>query len=112
MEIVFRSPKLQKACSIERESVRQWGAPKAKKIRQRLADLQAAETLADMSTLPPARCHPLQGDRAGEFAVDVHQPYRLIFEPANDPIPKKEDGSIDLKKITRIRILEVEDYHG
>jgi len=65
-----------------------------------------------MSTLPPARCHPLQGDRAGEFAVDVHQPYRLIFEPANDPIPKKEDGSIDLKKITRIRILEVEDYHG
>lgn len=112
MEIVFRSPKLQKECSIERESKRQWGAPNAKKIRQRLADLQAAETLADVSTLPPARCHPLHGDRAGRFAVDVHQPHRLIFEPANDPVPMKEDGSIDLTKVTKVRILEVEDYHG
>ncbi|KRT74913.1 MAG: plasmid maintenance system killer protein [Deltaproteobacteria bacterium CSP1-8] len=112
MEIVFRSPKLQRACSIERESKRQWGAQNAKKIRRRLADLQAAVTLAEVSTLPPVRCHPLQGDRAGQFAVDVQQPYRLIFEPANDPVPRMEDGGIDLTKITRIRILGVEDYHG
>ena len=112
MEIIFRSPKLQKECSVERESVRRWGAQNAKKIRQRLADLQAAETLADVSTLPPARCHQLRGNRAGQFAVDVHQPYRLILEPVNDPVPMKEDGSINLTKVTRVRILEVEDYHG
>ncbi len=112
MEIIFRSPKMQKACSVERESVRRWGARNAQKIRQRLADLQAAETLADVSTLPPVRCHPLLGNRAGQFAVDVHHPFRLIIEPGNDPVPKKEDGSIDLTKVTRIRILDVEDYHG
>ena len=112
MEIVFRSPKLQKTCSIERESKRQWGDQNAKKIRRRLADLQAADTLADVSTLPPAKCHPLHGDRAGKFAVDVQQPYRLIFEPANAPVPRKKDGGIDLTKVTRVRILGVEDYHG
>ena len=45
------------------------------------------------------------------FAVDLKQPYRLLFEPALIPFPKKEDGSTDLDKITAVRILGVEDYH-
>ena len=75
-------------------------------------ELRAADTLADISTLPPARCHQLSGDRAGQFAVDVRHPFRLIFEPAHDPVPRKEDGGIDLPRVTAIRILEVTDYHG
>ena len=74
-------------------------------------ELRAADTLADISTLPPARCHQLSGDRAGQFAVDVRHPFRLIFEPAHDPVPRKEDGGIDLTRVTAIRILEVTDYH-
>lgn len=112
MEIIFRSSKLQKPCSSERESNRKWGAENARKVRQRLADLEAAEILADISALSPARCHELQGDRAGQFAVDLRHPFRLIFEPAQDPVPRKEDGGIDLQKVTKIRILNVEDYHG
>ena len=83
MDIIFRSSKLQKACSSERESNRQWGAENAKKIRQRLADLEAAETLADMGALPPARCHELKGDRTGQFAVDLRHPLRLIRGPTH-----------------------------
>jgi len=112
MDIIFRSSKLQKACSSERESNRQWGAENAKKIRQRLADLEAAETLADMGALPPARCHELKGDRTGQFAVDLRHPLRLIFEPAQEPVPRKEDGGVDLHKVIKIRILDVGDYHG
>lgn len=69
--------------------------------------------MADVSRLPPPRCHALTGDRAGQFAVTTTQQYRLIFEPANVPIPVLEDGGIDLAEITAIRILEVDiDYHG
>ncbi len=75
-------------------------------------ELRAADTLADISMLPPARRHGLSGDRAGQFAVDVQHPFRLIFEPAHDPVPRKEDGGIDLARVTAIRILEVTDYHG
>lgn len=112
MEIRFKSFRMQKACNSERESVREWGSPNARKLRQRLTELQAAETLEDMRKVPAARCHPLKGDRAGQFAVDLSHPFRLVFEPADNPVQKKNDGGIDLEKITSITILSVEDYHG
>lgn len=37
--------------------------------------------------------------------------YRLIFEPANDPIPLKEDGGLDWKNITAVNIIGIEDTH-
>jgi hypothetical protein len=77
----------------------------------RLASLLAAATLADMENVP-GRCHALTGDRAGQFAVDLWGPNRLIFEPASDPLPRKSDGGIDRDQVTEIRILEIVNYHG
>ncbi len=59
----------------------------------------------------PGRLHELTGDRAETFALDLDQPYRLIFETANNPIPRKEDGGLEWRSITAVRILEVENYH-
>ncbi len=111
IEILFRTRKMEKACSSEKESKRTWGKS-SPVLRQRVAELAAAETLADMTLLPAARCHQLKGDRVGQFAVDLKHPHRLIFEPVNNPLPRKEDGSVDLEKITTIYVLEVVDYHG
>lgn len=77
----------------------------------RLASLHAAPTLSDMRGVP-GNCHPLRADRAGEFAVDLRGPYRLIIEPDHNPVPRLDDGGIDTNKVTNIRIKEVEDYHG
>jgi proteic killer suppression protein len=112
MEILFNTTKMQKACNSERESVRQWGTEIAKKLRQRLAELTAADNLEVVSKLPPVRCHQLYGNRAGQFAVALKHPFRLIFVPGNDPLPLKPDGGFDLAGITKICILEVIDYHG
>lgn len=60
----------------------------------------------------PARCHELVADRAGQFAVSVKDPYRLIFEPAGTPVPRTRDGGIDRSKVTKIAIIGVVDYHG
>ena len=51
------------------------------------------------------------GRRKGEFAVDLKQPFRLVFRPNHDPVPLKTDGGIDLEHITSITIMSVEDYH-
>lgn len=113
MDIIFATTKLKKVCNTLQNLQREYGAQKAKKIKQRLYELSAAETLADMSHLPPARCHALTGERAGQFAVTTMQRYRIIFEPANHPVPNLEDGSIDRTKVTAVRILDVNiDYHG
>jgi proteic killer suppression protein len=103
---------MQKACSTERESIRAWGAENARRVRQRLVDLHAFSCLADVPATPPFRCHPLKGRRTGQFAIDLKQPYRLIFEIDHDPVPTLPDGGVDRSRVTALRVLSVEDYHG
>ncbi len=91
--------------------MKELGAVRARKLQQRLAELKAADTLSDISHLPPPRCHALTGNRTGQFSVDLDHPYRLLFIPADDPIPYKEDGGIDLALVTEIEIIEIEDTH-
>ena len=111
MEIFFANARLAKACNQERDGDRRWGRPVAQHVRRRLNELAAADTLADMGHLPPARCHQLIGDHAGQFAVDAGPRFRVVFEPSHDPLPRRSDGGIDLVRVTAIVILAVEDYH-
>ncbi len=79
-------------------------------IKRRLAVLRAAPTLDHLANTP-GRPHALSVDRAGQFAVDLRGPSRLIFEPAESPLPQLPTGGLDRGRVTRIRILEVADYH-
>lgn len=110
MNIAFSNDELRQQCTVERERVRAFGKIRSKALGKRLDDLDAAENLAVMFAMP-GRFHPLTGDRAGQFALDVGQPYRLILVPDHEPVPLLEDGSIALDRITAIRIIEVTDYH-
>lgn len=89
-----------------------FGPQIAKKLQQRLAELNAADTLDDVSRVPPARCHELGQNRDGQLAVDLVHPKRLVFQPDHDPLPQKSDGGLDWAKVTQILILEISvDYH-
>ena len=91
--------------------VQKQGPIRANKIRQRLDDLRAADTLFDMKFLG-GRCHELKGDRSGELSLDLDHPYRLIFIPNNNPTPNLPDGGLDWKQITSVLIIDIEDTHG
>ena len=82
LEVSFDDADLAKTYRNEREMLRKYGAVRAKKLQQRLKTLRAAETLADMRTLP-GRCHELHGDLAGHLSLDLDHPYRLLFRPAD-----------------------------
>ncbi len=110
MEISFRANKLKKICDVEKAGVRELGPQCASKLRQRLAELKAGETLSDISYLPPPQCHELV-NRKGVFSVDLQYPYRLLFIPANIPVPTKTDGGIDLEQVTAIEVIDIEDTH-
>ncbi|MBD3338868.1 MAG: system killer suppression protein [Candidatus Lokiarchaeota archaeon] len=111
MDITFKNDKLKKIFNSKKELIRKFGNENAKFIMLRMAVLSAANCLDDVPIDKPDRCHQLKGDRKGDFAVDIKQPFRLIFRPNHDPVPKKDDGGIDLKNVTAIKILEVRDYH-
>ena len=66
----------------------------ATRINDRLAFLNAAQTIEDMDK-PDYRLHRLKGDKAGLWAVNVSGNWRIVF--------KFEDGDAN--------IVNYEDYH-
>lgn len=111
MDITFRTRKLEKTFNSVGELQKAYGARMAKVIMTRVAVLKAARTLDMVPTTPPDRRHQLQGDRDEQFAVDLVHPRRLVFEPNHDPLPRKDDGGIDVEQVTAITIIDVVDYH-
>ena len=75
-----------------------------------MMELKAASALKDISNLPPPRCHELT-NRKGVFSVDLEFPYRLLFIPADEPLPLKEDGGIELELVAEIEVIKIEDTH-
>ncbi len=111
MDITFRTSKIARTFNSARLLQRAYGSRMTKVIMSRLAILKAAETLEQVPTTLPDRRHQLRGNRDEQYAVNLVYPYRLIFEPDHNPIPRKEDGGIDAKNVSAITIIEVIDYH-
>lgn len=111
MKIYYGSQKMKDCCDHSKLAQRRWGPENADKLQLRLTLLSKEPKLSGIPIDPPPACHPLHGDCEGQFAVSLKFPARLIFVPANDPIPRKLDGGIDLERVTEIKILEITDYH-
>jgi len=111
MVIYFNTKKLQKWCSKSAEAIKELGSKGGLKLQQRMMELQAAETLKDISRLPPARCHELTGNRKGQISVDLEHPYRLLFIPAHNPVPERLEGGLNWTAVTEVKIIEIADTH-
>ena len=110
MRIEFSSDKLRKTCNRQDLLIRRYGMERAKRIRRRLDDLDAATSLEDFRYLP-GRCHELTGHLKGLLSLDLDGPYRLYFRPGQDPPPRKPDGGLDWSQITVVVIQRVYDPH-
>jgi len=110
MEITFKNKKFQKICNSEKELIKTYGKNCARKISSRLDDIHAAVNLEAFKTLP-GRCHELKGNKKRQLSLDLEHPLRLIFEPSNEEVDKKEDGGIDWKLVNAVKIIDVEDTH-
>lgn len=111
MDIDFDTHQLEKEFNTEKLLVRRYGPRRAELIKRRMQELRAADVLQYMRQLPQVRCHELTGNRAGQLSVDLDHPYRLIFVPGDDPVPRKPDGGLDWNHVTAIIILGVENTH-
>ena len=114
MDIDFEDQRLKKDCNDERRMSKKYGVKRTKLLKRRLVQLRAAPTLATFHPpySGPARCHELKGNLKGVLSVDLDHPYRLLFKPAHNPVPQRDEGGIDWDKITAVVILGVEDTHG
>lgn len=98
LRISYKSKKLERECSQFCVAKKSYGEKMAIKIHHRIQELQAATSIDMLIQCSIGRCHRLEGNRIGQFAMDLVHPYRLIFEQEDH----QDEG---------IRILSIEDYH-
>ena len=109
MEIQYKDKKLKELCERQAVADKKLGAVCARKLRNRLSDL---ETVARVTELVAGNPHPLKGDRAGQFSLDLAGGWRLVFAPAHEPCPAHPGGGIDWSQVTIVCIEYIGDYHG
>jgi proteic killer suppression protein len=80
------------------------------KLKRRLDDIRAAESLDVLRTLP-GRYHALSANRAGQWACDLEGPHRLIFAPIRQREPDADMAAGSREQATAVRLIEVVDYH-
>lgn len=111
MDIFFQSKKLEKIASNPRKCLKELGKQRADLFLRRIQELHKAYTLEDVRYLP-GHYHELVEERKGQWACDLDQPYRLIFEPHEDPIPTDANGKYIWIEIKGVEIIEIVNYHG
>ena len=99
MEVVFRARKLKKEYTSFKSATKTYGLNVARKYIQRVNIIKNVFDIDELLLLPGLRCHPLKGDRQGQYALKLTGFYRLIF-------------SLDGKQMEIVCIEEVSKHYG
>ena len=108
MDVYFSDSKFEARMKTSQTRRRAFGPERNKKLEQRRAQIDAADTLVDLRNAP-GHWHALTGDLAGHFATSLDGPYRLIFAPLE--FDTLDDGSMDWSSVTAIVLEGIQNYH-
>lgn len=98
LKITYKTHKLERVCTDASIARKEYGSEMAERIAQRINELRAADTVDMLVQFQLGRCHPLKGDRLGQFAMDLVHPYRLVFITNG-------------VEVQLAKIMAIEDYH-
>lgn len=98
LQVLYRTKKLEKVCTNLKEAVKHYGDDMAEKIHLRVSQIRSIDNVEDLVQYRVGRCHMLEGNREGEYAMDLVHPYRLVF------VKIEEDIQI-------AKVINIEDYH-
>jgi hypothetical protein len=109
VELVFATVELRSICENRRRATAVIGADAARELSQRLADLMALATVADVADVFPADII----DRSPtERALRLKAGHDLIFCAGHVQVPIDEGGGTDWTRVSRIRITALETCNG
>ena len=104
MKIDFLSQRDKAFFEDLKQVIKAYGPENAKKLKTRLDDLDAAQSMETMRTLP-GHLEELKKDRAGHFSARLHGGMRLIVKSQKTPPPIKPDGGLDWSAIDSISVV-------
>jgi toxin HigB-1 len=79
MQVHFKTRKLEKQYEYHQEAVKAYGMQVGRKYILRINIIKSATDINELRSLPGLRCHPLKGDRTGQWAINLTGFFRLIF---------------------------------
>jgi len=99
MQVEFRTKKLEKQYRESKQAIRDFGEAVARRYVQRINAIMHAKNIEEIRSLPGFDCHPLKGDKKGEWSITLINRMRLIF-------------TLKGKKLEIVRIKEVSKHYG
>ena len=84
MEVTFKTRRLEKEYRESAKAVKSYGTKVARKYILRINIIKRVNNIEELMSLPGLRCHPLKGDRYGQYAIKLTGFYRLIFALKGD----------------------------
>lgn len=98
LQITYADRKIEKMCTDLEAAERKHGTQIAEMIHQRIQEISAADSVEQLVQYHIGKCHPLTGNRSGQYAMSLTKNWRLVFE--------KVKGYLKV-----VCIIEVKDYH-
>jgi len=109
LEIAFDKKSLRQICENDEKAKHDLGVKVADKLRRRLADLRAAKTVKDLIA---GRPHELDEPDDRHIGVELCDGYRIVFCANHNSIPTLKPNRVDWSKVSRVKILRIENYSG
>jgi len=96
VEIEFSVKRLERASLDFAESSRIFSVPTGRKYIQRVLVLRAAENFSQLFGIQSLKLHPVKGNHAGQYAINLTGNNRLILEKVGED---------------KVHTVDVEDHH-
>ncbi|MCQ2063529.1 MAG: killer suppression protein HigA [Fibrobacter sp.] len=104
VEVLFKDKDLER-CAVDMNfALRRMGQKRYHIYLKRIQYMLVVPNFESLR-LGAGRFHELSGNRQGQWACDLDQPYRLVFRAGEDTTGRK------WVEITKAEVLEVVDYH-
>lgn len=105
MELSFSTTELREICEKRGTAIASLGPATALELEQRLADIEALDTVADLAALFPDN---VVERSSSERALRLSTGHSLVFRCGHVKAPLTLAGATDWEKVTRMRILAIE----
>jgi len=99
MLVEFRTRKLESEYEDSKKAVRAYGQAVATRYIERINIIKHTSSIEELEQLPVLNCHPLKGNRDGEWSIKLTGFMRLIFTVHGD-------------ELEIVRIKEVSKHYG
>ena len=105
VDLAFATKSLRHICENHSKARRFFGETIASQLKNRLADLDAAETTADLVAGSP---RVLTSEPPGQLAIMLCDGYSLLVAAADAPIPCTGEGAVNWMSVSRVKVLKIE----